>query len=168
MCPNNPYREKARLEVQTWIELDRVGGLRDKFWYIDEARAEADGSWVVILGEEQMFYSATRLAQTDGKEPPASDEELRETSFEDLGQRCEAVLDEVKNVIREYLSSTGQGQVRNFRVSVGEATYRILHAERLEAWQRDPRRFLAEYTLIESEMRETTCEENLSPQKEGE
>jgi len=27
MSPNNPYREKARSEVQTWIELDRVGGL---------------------------------------------------------------------------------------------------------------------------------------------
>ncbi len=163
MSPNNPYREKARSEVQTWIELDRVGGLRDKFWYVDDARVETDDSWHVILGEEQVFYSATRLAQMDGKEPPASEEELSETSFEDLGQRCEAILDEVKNVIGEYLSSTGQGRVKSFRVSVGEATYRILHSERLEAWQRDPRRFLAEYTLIESEMRETTCEENLSP-----
>jgi len=143
--------------------LDRVGGLRDKFWYVDDARVETDDSWHVILGEEQVFYSATRLAQMDGKEPPASEEELSETSFEDLGQRCEAILDEVKNVIGEYLSSTGQGRVKSFRVSVGEATYRILHSERLEAWQRDPRRFLAEYTLIESEMRETTCEENLSP-----
>jgi hypothetical protein len=55
--------------------------------------------------------------------------------------------------------------LRSWRVSVGEETYRILNGERLEAWQQDPRRFLAEYTLIECELRETTSEQIIYRQK---
>ncbi|MFH1740646.1 MAG: hypothetical protein ABIH23_16680, partial [bacterium] len=165
MTQENSYREKANAEVHTWIDLKKRGDLQDKFWYINSVRRDADGSWHVNLGEEQIFYSATRLSEKEGESQPERSPEApnpEEILFDDLGERCEAVLDEVKRAISEYLTSTGEGRVKSWRISVGESTYRILIGDRLEAWQRDPRRFLAEYTLIESGLRETTCEQDAS------
>ena len=161
MSPNNVYREKAREEVLSRIDLSLPGDLRCKFWYIDSVRRDGDGSWHVVLSEEQILYSATRLLKNE--DAPESDTDgvpssIDEMSFADLGLRCDAVLDEVKRALKEYLSSSGEGRLKGLRVSVGESTYRMLNAERLEAWQRDPRRFLAEYTLIETGMRDKICE----------
>ena len=166
MTQENSYREKANAEIHTWIDLKKRGDLQDKFWYINSVRRDADGLWHVNLGEEQIFYSATRLSEKEGESQSEGSAEVlnpEDVSFDDLGERCEAVLDEVKRAISKYLTSTGEGRVKSWRVSVGESTYRILNGERLEAWQRDPRRFLAEYTLIESELRQTTCEQEASP-----
>ena len=162
------YRERARAEVSAWIDVEREGNLPEKFWYIESARLNCNDSWHIILGEEQLFFSATRLCEPEEETQSEDSEEsptITEPSFTDLELRCQIVLDEVKRTVTDYLGSIGQGSVKSWRVSVGEETYRILNGERLESWQTDPRRFLAEYTLIESELRETTTEQDVSRQK---
>lgn len=155
------YRERAVAEVSTWIDPTRDGDLSDKFWYVESARRDAEGAWQVVLGEEQLFYSAARLSVSDEETRSDKSADLPATgqdSFEDLRQRCQIVLDEVKRVITRYFSSSGCGTVKNWRISVGEDMYRILTGDRFKAWEQDPRRFLAEYTLIESHLRDTTSE----------
>ena len=167
MSRESSYREKAIAEVSAWIDQDRQGDLHEKFWYVDCARRDEDGTWHIILGEEQLFFSATRLCEPEeeSSESVSSESPSRVVgTFDDLELRCQMVLDEVKRAVTRYLDATGQGTVKSWRISVGEETYRILNGERLGAWQEDPRRFLAEYTLIESELRDTTAEQDVSSQ----
>jgi len=157
MGQKEEYRKQARIEISVWIDPKRDGDLCDKFWYVDCARRDSSGAWHVVLGEEKIFYSATRLSEPDIlAEEQNKDDEVDTESFDDLGLWCEAVLDEVKRAIQEYLHSSDLGYVRDWGVSVGEETYRILSGPRLEGWRYDPRRFIAEYTLIEARMRDST------------
>ena len=157
MGQREQYREKARGEVSAWIDPEREGDLCDKFWYVDCIRQDNTNAWHIILGEEKIFYSATRLCETEIV--PDNPEELQEAdpvSFDELALWCEVVLDEVKRAIQRYLESVGPYHIRDWGVSIGEETYRLLNGPRLDGWRQDPRRFITEYTLIEARMREST------------